>query len=137
MAGIRVVLDTNVRVSDLANPTSIPARIVTAWRQGSVNVALSHCILDEMARVLPRPPRLAQTPDKVRDLIGSFMFLADSVEPAAAHETQRRDPRRSARSANACCGPGRLPDDRDTNLLALADRYPVLSPWDFWANHGS
>ena len=34
MPGLRAVLDTNVLVSGLAYPGSVPGRIVTAWRQG-------------------------------------------------------------------------------------------------------
>jgi hypothetical protein len=34
MAGLRVVLDTNVLVSGLAYPASIPGLIVSCWRQG-------------------------------------------------------------------------------------------------------
>ena len=36
MPGLRVVLDTNVLVSGLAYPGSVPGRIVTAWRQGGL-----------------------------------------------------------------------------------------------------
>ena len=42
MAGLRVVLDTKVLVSGLAYPGSVPGRIVAAWRQGGLDVALSH-----------------------------------------------------------------------------------------------
>jgi prevent-host-death family protein len=50
----RVVLDTNVLVSGLAYPGSVPGRIVAAWRQGALDVVLSRHLLDELARVLPR-----------------------------------------------------------------------------------
>lgn len=39
MSGMRVVLDTNVLVSGLAYPGSVPGRIVGAWRQGGLDVA--------------------------------------------------------------------------------------------------
>lgn len=51
MAGLRIVLDTNVLVSGLAYPGSIPGRIVAAWRQGGFELVLSRHILDEMVRV--------------------------------------------------------------------------------------
>lgn len=44
---IRVVLDTNVLVSGLAYPRSIPGRIVDAWLQGALEVVLSRFILDD------------------------------------------------------------------------------------------
>ena len=81
MSALRVVLDTNVLVSGLAYPGSVPGRIVTAWRQRGLEVALSRYILDELVRVLPRLPRVLMTPAEIRDLADSFMFLADIVEP--------------------------------------------------------
>ena len=41
MAGLRVVLDTNVLVSGLAYPGSVPGRILNAWQQGGLDVVLS------------------------------------------------------------------------------------------------
>lgn len=137
MATIRVVLDTNVLVSGLAYPASIPGKVVAAWRQGSLHVALSRYILDEMARVLPRLVRLALTPDEVRDLVDSLMFLADIVEPASAHETQLHDPDDQPVLQTLVAARADYLITGDKDLLALADRYPVLSPADFWAKHGS
>jgi predicted nucleic acid-binding protein len=56
MAGLHVVLDTNVLASGLAYPGSTPGRIVSLWRQGGLDVVLSRYILDETVRVLPRLP---------------------------------------------------------------------------------
>lgn len=53
MAALRVILDTNVLVSGIAYPASVPGRIMAAWRHGSVEVLLSDYILDELLRVLP------------------------------------------------------------------------------------
>lgn len=47
MPALHVVRYTNVLVSGLACPGSVPGRIVTAWRQGSPDVVLSRFILDE------------------------------------------------------------------------------------------
>ncbi|MBK9428319.1 MAG: PIN domain-containing protein [Gammaproteobacteria bacterium] len=54
MAALRVVLDTNVLLSSIAYPDSIPGKILTAWRRGSVAVLLSDYILEELRRVLPK-----------------------------------------------------------------------------------
>lgn len=86
MPSLRVVLDINVLVSGLAYPGSVPGRIVSAWRQGGLDVVLSHYILDEMVRVLPRLPRIQMSPTEIRDLADSFMFLADIVEPASMQD---------------------------------------------------
>ena len=66
MPGLRIVLDTNVLVSGLAYPGSVPGRIVTAWRQGGLDVVLSRYILDEMVRVLPRLSNVQMTHAEIR-----------------------------------------------------------------------
>lgn len=53
MATLRVVLDTNVLLSGIAYPASVPGKIMTAWRQGAIEVLLSAFILEELRRVLP------------------------------------------------------------------------------------
>lgn len=53
-SALRVVLDTNVLLSGIAFPGSIPGRIVSAWRHGANDVVLSTFILDELRPVLPR-----------------------------------------------------------------------------------
>ncbi|MFT4197339.1 MAG: putative toxin-antitoxin system toxin component, PIN family [Pseudoxanthomonas sp.] len=136
MPGLRVVLDTNVLVSGLAYPASVPGRIVTAWRQGGVEVVLSHYILNELARVLPRLSRVTLGAAEIRDLVDSLIFLADVVEPAGAGDEQLRDPAdqpvlRTLQASGAHC---LVTGDKD--LLALAERYPIVTPAQFWARHG-
>lgn len=136
MAGVRVVLDTNVLVSGLAYPRSIPGRILEAWREGSVEVVLSRYILDEMVRVLPRLGRIRLTPAEIRDLADSFLFLAEIVEPIAAPEAGLRDPTdqpvlgtlRAAQADYLVTG--------DKDLLALGEHYPIVTPAVFWERHG-
>jgi putative PIN family toxin of toxin-antitoxin system len=137
MAGLRVVLDTNVLVSGLAYPESIPGRILRAWQQGGLDVALSRHILDEMVRVLPRLSRIKLNSAEIRDLADSFMFLADVVEPSA-------DPDETLRDSNDQAVLGTLRAARadylitgDKDLLALAVRYPIVTPSVFWERHGS
>ena len=136
MPGLRVVLDTNVLVSGLAYPASVPGRIVSAWRQGGLEVVLSHYILDELVRVLPQLPRISMTPGEIRDLADSFMFLADMVEPGGAPDKDLRDPADQPVLLTLLAAEAQYLVTSDKDLLALADRYPVLTPADFWARHG-
>jgi putative PIN family toxin of toxin-antitoxin system len=136
MAGLRVVLDTNVLVSGLAYPGSIPGHIVSLWRQGGLEVVLSRYILDETSRVLPRMSRVQLTPSEIRDLVDSLMFLADIVDPDTEQDVNLRDAAdqqvlatlRAARADYLITG--------DKDLLALAEKYPILTPATFWARHG-
>lgn len=136
MPGLRVVLDTNVLVSGLAYPGSVPGRIVTAWRQGGLEVALSRYILDELVRVLPRLPRIRMTPAEIRDLADSFMFLADIVEPDGTQEPKLRDPADQPVLLTLLAARADYLITGDKDLLALASQYPILTPSEFWTRHG-
>ena len=129
-------MDTNVLVSGLAYPDSIPGRIVGAWRVGAVDVVLSHYILDEFVRVLPRLPRIVITPAEIRDLADSFMFLADIVEPAGGVEPDLRDAADLPVLQTLLAAKANYLVTGDKDLLILADRYPIVTPADFWARHG-
>jgi putative PIN family toxin of toxin-antitoxin system len=136
MARLRVVLDTNVLISGLAYPGSIPGHIVGVWRQGGMDVVLSHYILDETASVLSRLPRIQLSASEIRDLVDSLMFLADVIEPDAEQEPTLRDPAdqqvlgtlRASRADYLITG--------DKDLLVLACKYPIVTPATFWARHG-
>jgi len=136
MPRLRVVLDTNVLVSGLAYPGSVPGRIVGGWRQGGLDVVLSRHILDELVRVLPRLPRLRMTTAEVRDLADSFMFLADVVEPEGVPDPYLRDPADQPVLWTLLAAKADYLITGDKDLLALADRYPIIAPADFWARHG-
>lgn len=136
MPGMRVVLDTNVLVSGLAYPGSIPGRIVSAWRQGGLHVVLSHYILDEMVRVLPRLPKIQMTAGEIRDLADSFMFLADIVEPAGETDSALRDQADQPVLLTLLAAKADYLITGDKDLLALNARYPIITPGDFWSRHG-
>ena len=88
MPSLRVVLGTNVLVSGLACPGSIPGQIVAAWRQGAIDVVISRYILDEVARVLPRlNHRLHWDDADFTDLLEILAIQADLVEPRHAPRT--------------------------------------------------
>jgi len=137
MAAVRVVLDTNVLVSGLAYPTSVPGRILGAWRRGAIGVVLSRFILDEMIRVLPRLSRIRLSPAEIRDLADSFLFLAEVIEPGEARPDEELRDRNDApvlKTLLASNAEYLVTGDKD--LLALADRYPIVTPAQFWERHG-
>ncbi|MCY1544525.1 putative toxin-antitoxin system toxin component, PIN family [compost metagenome] len=136
MAGLCVVVDTSVLVSGLAYPGSVPGRIVAVWRQGGLDVALPHYILDEWARVLPRLPQIGMTPVEIRDLVDSLMFLADIVEPEGAQAADLCDPADQPVLLTLVAAKADYLITGDKDLLALANRYPIVTPAEFWARHG-
>ena len=136
MGGLRVVVDTNVLVSGLAYPASIPGQILAVWRQGGVHVVLSRYILDETARVLPRLARIQLLPEEIRNLVDSLMFLADIVEPDARQEPGLRDSADQPVLGTLLASGADYLITGDKDLLALAGKYPIVSPAAFWARHG-
>lgn len=92
MATLRVVLGTNVLLSGIAYPASVPGKILAAWRHGSVDVLLSSYIMEELRRVLPRlVHRHGLTLAEVDDLVDALSIQAEIIEPLASIEPTLRD----------------------------------------------
>lgn len=139
---IRVVLDTNVLLSGIAYPGSMPGRIVAAWRRGSIEVLLSIHILEELRRVLPRlAHRHGLSALEIDDLVDILSIQCEIIEPAREAEPGLRDAADQPVLGTLVAA---LRDTKsidylitgDKDLLALADRYPIVSPSQFWASHG-
>lgn len=136
MARLRVVLDTNVLVSGLAYPASVPGQIVALWHMGGLDVALSRYILDETIRALPRFKRIKLLPSEIRDLVDSLIFLADLVEPDDTHDPDLRDAADQQVLATLRASKADYLITGDKHLLELAKKYPIITPATFWARHG-
>ena len=92
MATLRVVLDTNVLLSGIAYPASVPGKIMSAWRHGSIEVLLSVYILDELRRVLPRlVQRHGLTSAEIEDLVDALSLQAEIIEPFSVADPELRD----------------------------------------------
>lgn len=132
-----MVLDTNVLVSGLAYPSSVPGRIVGAWRQGGLDIVLSRYILDELSRVLPRlNHRLNWQDADFADFLDILAVTTDLVDPSPVSDERLRDiaDRPVLGTLIAAQADYLVTGDRD--LLALAEHYPILSPAAFWDRHG-
>mgnify|MGYP004701025809 CR=1 FL=1 len=137
-----MVLDTNVLLSGIAYPASIPGRLLAAWRAGSLDVFLSAYILEELRRVMPRlAHRHGLTSAEVDCLVDSLFIQVDLVEPEMAPVIALRDAADLAvlgtLIAAGQVGGACYLVTGDKDLLALAASYPIVTPATFWANHGS
>jgi putative PIN family toxin of toxin-antitoxin system len=137
MAGLRVVLDTNVLVSGLAYPTGVPGRIVGGWQRGGLDVVLSKYILDEMVRVLPKLSSNKRSSAEIRDLADSFLFMAEIVEPSSDVDEKLRDVADQPVLGTLLAAKADYLITGDKDLLALAGKYPIVTPAVFWERHGS
>jgi putative PIN family toxin of toxin-antitoxin system len=137
MVQISIVLDTNVLLSGTAYPNSIPGKILSAWRNGGIEVIISHYILDELHRVLPRlHHRLGWSNQEIRDFVDSLAFLADLVEPMHPKDPLLRDAADQPVLGTLLASNANYLVTGDKDLLALANIYPILTPAKFWQLHG-
>jgi putative PIN family toxin of toxin-antitoxin system len=137
VSALRVIPDTNILVSAIAYPDSIPGRILSAWQRGQLDFVLSRYILDEMERVLPKFAQLKLSASGIRDLADSFMFWAEIVEPAIVREESLRDEADAPVLGTLLAAKADYLITGDKDLLALSERYPIVTPAEFWRRHGS
>ena len=138
---LRVVLDTNVLLSGIAYPGSIPGKILAAWRHGSIEVLLSEYILDELRRVLPRlAHRHTLNAAEMDDLVDILRIQAEIIQPQTEINSDLRDtndlPILGTLLAAMQTHSARYLITGDKDLLALAEQHPILTPAQFWALHG-
>ena len=133
-----MVLDTNVLVSGIGYPASIPGRILGAWRQGAIEVILSHYILEELARVLPRlNHRLNWQPNDFADYVDMLAVQAELVEPQPLGMDAARDAADVPVLGTLVAAKADYLITGDDGLLALAERYSIITPAEFWRKHGA
>ena len=133
------MLDTNVLASGIAYVDSVPGRIVEAWNKGSISVVLSHHILGELARILPRfDHKLHWTPSKYTNLIDILTLRAELVDPEAVDPKAVRDPGDIPVLGTLLASKADYLITGDKDLLTLTEQYPtIISPSEFWRKHGS
>lgn len=139
MPTLRVVLDTNVLASGIVYGDSVPGRVVGAWNNGSIKVVLSHHILAELARILPRfDYKLHWTPSKYANLIDILTLRAELVDPEVLDLKTVRDPGDVLVLGTLLASKADYLITGDKDLLALMERHPaIVSPAEFWRKHGA
>lgn len=141
MPALSVVLDTNVLLSGIAYPTSVPGKLIAAWKRGALDIVLSAYILEELRRVLPKlAHRHGLSAGEIDDLIDALALQAELVEPEASNDPALADandqPVLGTLVTALRGGQAQTLITGDGALLALRDRYPIRTPAEFWAVHG-
>jgi putative PIN family toxin of toxin-antitoxin system len=139
---LRAVLDTNVLLSGIAYPASIPGKLVAAWKHGAMELVLSTYILTELRRVMPRlAHRHEMSAAEIDDLIDALALQVELVDPEVIDEPSLTDtddqPVLGTLIAALRHDLADVLISGDKALLALRESYPILTPAEFWAAHGT
>ena len=131
---MKVVLDTNVLVSGLMLPDSAAGRIVASWRGAQFELAMSEPLLDEIGRVLSYSKiqgRLRWGGDEIARFLLLLRFKADIVDITNENASAPREPGDDPVLATLLAADADCLVSGDGDLLALRDRYPILTPAEF------
>jgi len=131
---VKVVLGTNVLVSGLMLPDSVPGRIVAAWRGAQFELATSEPLLEEIGRVLSYPKiqgRLRWGQDEIARFLLLLRFKADIVDITGEKAGVPRDPGDDPALATLLAADADCLVSGDSDLLALRDRFPIQTPAEF------
>lgn len=137
----RVVIDTNVVISGLINPTGAPGRVVAAMLDGRLTAVVTPELAGEMADVVARPGPATRIDD---DTVGALLELVWPGLPAVQIDVHIRDVGDHIVLAAAVAGDAEAIVTGDRDLLAdetlvawLAERgIAVLTPTDLLARLG-
>ena len=131
---MRVVIDTNVVLSGLIKPGSVPGRVLRAWRDGSIRLVLSEFLLEEIAVTLARPKFQALVPwpaAQIDRFVLELRAFCDVVEPAELKFKYPRDPDDIPVLATLIASGADVLVTGDRDLLVLREEYPIETPAEF------
>jgi putative PIN family toxin of toxin-antitoxin system len=112
------LLDTNVWVSALLNKDGLPARVVQAWRNDTIEVVTALPILEEIGDVLQRP-RIKKKYRIEDEEIAQYLRLIAAratVVPVAGKMKLCRDPDDDVQLEAAIAGAARYLVTRDDDI---------------------
>lgn len=131
---MRVVLDTNVLLSGLIIPDSLPGRIVQAWRETRFDLVFSEQMLEEIRRILASPKinkRLKWDAEEIERFLLLLRFKCMITIPPPMSFDDLRDPDDAAILSALIDSGAEALVTGDEDLLILANRYPIFSPAEF------
>jgi uncharacterized protein len=131
---VKVVLDTNVLLSGLMFPDGAPGRVVAAWRQARFELVISVPQLAEIGRALAyaKIHRVLGWDDRrIEQFIRQLYVRARIVDLAGTSVEVPGDPDAIPILATLVAAKADVLITGDGDLLALRDRYAILTPAEF------
>lgn len=134
---MKVVLDTNVWISSLLLPNSIPAQIIAAWKQASFGIVTSSFILEEINKVLNYPKikkRLLFSQEYIDEYLTFLRFFTEMADLEIDKNfllNNLRDKNDSLILATLISSQADYLITGDNDLLILNQQYPIITPQSF------
>jgi putative PIN family toxin of toxin-antitoxin system len=134
---VKVVLDTNIWISSLLLPKSIPGKIIQAWKDKSFDVVISSYILEEFKQVLEYPKikkRLTISNEEIEDFFALIRFFTEWVDienVKAQHRKKIRDENSEPILTTFILSQSDYLITGDKDLLEISSDYPILTPGQF------
>jgi len=131
---VKIVLDTNVLVSGLMYPDSIPGQIINAWREAQFDIAICFEQLKEIGRVLayPKISKVLQwDQESIKKFLKQLMLRMELVEPENAGIKVPRDLSDTPILATLVVSKADFLITGDSDLLSLRIEFPILKPAEF------
>lgn len=131
---MKVVLDTNVLLSGLMLPASAPGRIIAAWREAAFDLVAAEPLIAELSRALRYPKirkRLRWNESMIHLFLELFRFQVMMVDISTTRASVPGDPDDNHVLATLIAGKADCLVTGDHALLALKNRYTILSPGEF------
>ncbi|HLZ10762.1 MAG TPA: putative toxin-antitoxin system toxin component, PIN family [Chloroflexota bacterium] len=119
---MRVVVDTNVIVNRFLSPSGVPAQLIAAWQQQSIDIVVTESILAESARALGYPAiksRHGLKDNEIRAVIQEFARFSIVVVAEATGDRPSLDPDDDKFLDCAVAGEAQFIVSGDRHLLEL------------------
>lgn len=131
---MRIVLDTNILMSGLMLPDSIPGKILQAWRNAHFDLVLSEPMLKEITRVLNYPKiqkRLQWDQHQIEQYVLLLRFKTDIVSLQGVEAHVPTDPNDNMVLATLLASQADYLISGDSDLLSLSDKHAIMTPAEF------
>jgi putative PIN family toxin of toxin-antitoxin system len=135
---MRVVIDTNVWLSGLMLPRSVPGHVVRAASSAGITAVSSEPMLEELRLALnyrKLRPRIPLPDSELERYLTELRYLVEMVEIGSTRSRVPRDRGDDIILATFVASQADYLLSGDADLLSLRDEYPVLAPREFYDQH--
>ncbi len=131
---MKLVLDTNIFISGILSPEGNAGKILEEWRKQSLDVISSEALLNEIKQTLQYPKILKIIKwdmETLNQFIDLLYFFTTVVEIEGVEAEVPKDKNDEKILATYIAGNADYIITGDQDLLALKDKYKIITPKDF------